>query len=366
MAEQGYRSTVPTVPTVPMRSDAGAPPCGDAIPHDREPARPLRPKRAPWSLVYGIVLVTFTTFVLLDTFVIPHGTSSTTTVGSAAALSATTTSTDAQTASDGGSSTAGTSGTSVSSDTSSTSGAATVTATSYSDANVQIALSTERVADTDVYVVDIQVSSVAYLKTAFAQATYGRNIKETTSSIAEDNGAILAINGDYYGFRDTGFVIRDGILYRSVADAGTDALVIGSDGSFSIVDESSTSAQELLDAGAWQVLSFGPALVEDGQISVGTNTEVGQSMSSNPRTAIGMVSPLHYVIVVSDGRTSASAGLSLYEVAQVMQEQGCTVAYNLDGGGSSTLWFNGQVVNNPTDGRSSGEREVSDIVYIGE
>jgi exopolysaccharide biosynthesis protein len=77
------------------------------------------------------------------------------------------------------------------------------------------------------------------------------------------------------------------------------------------------------------------------------------------------VSALHYIVIVSDGRTSESAGLSLLELAQLFADRGCTVAYNLDGGGSSTMWFNGRIVNNPTDGRTYGERSVSDIVYIG-
>jgi exopolysaccharide biosynthesis protein len=88
-------------------------------------------------------------------------------------------------------------------------------------------------------------------------------------------------------------------------------------------------------------------------------------MNSNPRTAIGQVSKLHYIVVVSDGRTSESQGLSLLELARVFEDQGCTVAYNLDGGGSSTMYFNGQIVNNPADGNGSQEREVSDIVYFG-
>ena len=88
-------------------------------------------------------------------------------------------------------------------------------------------------------------------------------------------------------------------------------------------------------------------------------------MASNPRTAIGIIDELHYVFVVSDGRTTESEGLSLYELAQVMKDLGCTVAYNLDGGGSSTMYFNGEVVNNPTSGMSDGERSVSDIIYIG-
>lgn len=70
-------------------------------------------------------------------------------------------------------------------------------------------------------------------------------------------------------------------------------------------------------------------------------------------------------IQVSDGRTDESEGLSLLQLAQEFKERGCTIAYNLDGGGSSTMVFNGEVVNNPTDGRSIAEREVSDIVYFG-
>ena len=96
------------------------------------------------------------------------------------------------------------------------------------------------------------------------------------------------------------------------------------------------------------------------------STEVGKAMASNPRTAIGIIDDLHYIIVVADGRSSQSQGLSLYELAQVMQDSGCVTAYHLDGGGSSTMYFNGQVINNPTtNGSTFKEREVSDIVYIG-
>jgi exopolysaccharide biosynthesis protein len=248
-----------------------------------------------------------------------------------------------------------------------TTAAAVVTSNSYQDANISITIDTVREYDTDIYIADIQVSSVEYLKTAFAQGTYGRNIKETTSSMASSNNAIFAINGDYYGFRDFGFVLHNGVLYRDTARAsGSDeALAIDSTGNMSIINESTTDAQSLVDANVWQVLSFGPALINNGEITVTASSEVGQSMTSNPRTAIGMISPLHYIVIVSDGRTSQSAGLSLLELAQKFANRSCTVAYNLDGGGSSTLWFNGQVVNNPTDGHSNSERSVSDIVYFG-
>ncbi len=242
---------------------------------------------------------------------------------------------------------------------------AVITENSYYDGNISIEITEERVGDTTVYVADVQLASAEHLKTAFADNTYGRNVTDTTSGMAEAVDAILAVNGDFYGAQQSGFVIRGGVLYRSTVKKGAEDLVIYADGSFGIIREAEISAQELLESGARDVLSFGPALVENGEISVSVNDEVGRAMASNPRTAIAVIDELHYLLVVSDGRTSESEGLSLYELAAYLQSKGVQTAYNLDGGGSSTMVFNGRVVNNPTSGRSIKERSVSDIVYVG-
>ena len=193
-----------------------------------------------------------------------------------------------------------------------------ITENSYQDAHISIQIDTRRLDDTTVYIADVTLSSPEYLKTALAQNAYGKNVTETTSAIAARQSAILAINGDYYGSRERGYVLRNGTLYRSTAAADQEDLVIFSDGSFAVIDEGSISADSLLQQGAMQVFSFGPALVADGEITVSQKDEVGKAMVSNPRTAIGVVAPLHYLFVVSDGRTSQSAGLSLYELAQLM------------------------------------------------
>ena len=240
------------------------------------------------------------------------------------------------------------------------------TATSYQDENITITLTEYREYDTSIYVADITLSSPEYLQTALAQNAYGRNVTEKTSEMAVENGAILAINGDYYGSQESGYVLRNGVLYRDIAERGQEDLVIYEDGSFEIITEDEVTAQELLDRGAVQILSFGPALVTGGDVSVTTDEEVGKAKSSNPRTAIGVIDDLHYVFVVSDGRTDESEGLSLYELAEFMSELGAETAYNLDGGGSSSMVFNGNVINNPTtSGNRIKERSVSDIVYIG-
>ena len=245
---------------------------------------------------------------------------------------------------------------------------ATITDSSYKDDNISINLSEMTVNNTQVYVADITVSSSDYLKTAFAQNAFGTNATAKTSETAADNNAILAVNGDYYGANSTGYVIRNGVVYRDTVreDSSNGDLAIYKDGSFKIIYEDQISAVQLVKDGVVNLLAFGPALVENGEIAVGTNEEVGQAMASNPRTAIGIIDENHYIIVVSDGRTSESKGLSLYQMAEVMKSYGVKTAYNLDGGGSSTLYFNGQVINKPTTGGNKiSERAVSDIVYIG-
>lgn len=245
---------------------------------------------------------------------------------------------------------------------------ATVTDSSYKDDNISVNLSETTVNNTQVYVADITLSSSDYLKTAFAQNAYGTNVTAKTSVTAADNNAILAVNGDYYGANSTGYVIRNGVVYRDTVreDSSNGDLAIYKDGSFKVIYEDQISAEQLVNDGVVNLLAFGPALVENGEIAVDTNTEVGQAMASNPRTAIGIIDENHYIIVVSDGRTSESEGLSLYQLAEVMKSYGAKTAYNLDGGGSSTLYFNGQVINKPTTGGNKiSERAVSDIVYIG-
>lgn len=301
-------------------------------------------KKHFYTLLFSAVLLSANTYALLKTFVLAEAISTT-----PIATSTTTSSSTSETKS-----------------ASTSTGKVTKTDSSYEDDNIKINITTKRVNDTTVYVADIQLSSADYLKTALAQSTYGTNVTEKTSSMAENNNAIFAINGDYYGANSTGYVIKNGNLYRDTErDSDYEDLIMYKDGSFSTISESDTTAQKLLDSGVVNTFTFGPTLVKDGEIAVSTSDEVGRAMADNPRTAIGVIDDLHYVVVVSDGRTDESSGLTLYELAEVMKDNGVTMAYNLDGGGSSTMYFNGQVVNKPTTSGSISERAVSDIVYIG-
>ena len=315
-------------------------------------------KKHLWAVCFSAALIAFTVYIALDTFVIPRVYNS-----NATELNTSMFSNISKTALNNSQSSSQSSS-SASEQSSGSSKAVVSTDTSYSDDNISVTLTEYYENNTKIYAADIMLSSAEYLKTAFANDTYGKNVTATTSSTAQANNAVLAVNGDYYGVQESGYVIRNGVVYRGSAK-GADVLCVYANGTMEIVSDGDFTADELVSKGVWQAFTFGPSLVENSSVTVGVNDEVGKAMASNPRTAIGMLDTNHFVFVVSDGRTSDSSGLSLYELAQFMKGLGVKTAYNLDGGGSSTMYFNGNVINNPTSGRSIKERGVSDIVYIG-
>jgi len=219
------------------------------------------------------------------------------------------------------------------------------------------------------YVADVVLSDATSLRSAFAENAFGTNIVEYTSDIAKENGAVFAINGDYYGFRDTGIVIRNGIPYRD--EGARTGLAIYRDGTMAIYDETQTTADELIATGVWNTLSFGPALLDGGDVVDGIEyVEVDGYLGKRsiqgqqPRTGVGMIEAGHFVFIVVDGRSPGySEGMTMTAFAELFSSLGCEVAYNLDGGGSATMYFNGSVVNDPL-GRGD-ERGTSDILYVG-
>ena len=218
------------------------------------------------------------------------------------------------------------------------------------------------------FVANVYIDDPSQLQAAFAGEEYSKNLAEATSAIAARHEAVIAINGDYYNYKDdNGLVIRNGVLYRD-KDSTRDQLLIYADGTFEAIPKGTFKpghGQEYVDAGVVQSLTFGPLLV-DGGVAVELPKKyiiyTGDTVRE-PRTAIGWVDANHYVLLVADGRRSkwSDKGMTLQEMQQVFVEQGCQVAYNLDGGGSATMVLNGELVNKTSGSR---ERNVSDIIYF--
>ncbi|WP_328476693.1 phosphodiester glycosidase family protein [Actinoplanes sp. NBC_00393] len=248
----------------------------------------------------------------------------------------------------------------------------TATATGYTSDTATIAI--EKVVtgsgsdQVTYFVADVRVGDATIVRSAFANDQFGENIIADPSQIAASVNAVLAINGDYYGFRDTGIVIRNGVAFR---DSGArQGLAFYADGSASLYDETSTTAEKLLAAGVWNTLSFGPGLVENGtvisgidQVEVDTNFGNHSVQGNQPRTGVGLIDANHLLFIVVDGRSQGySRGVTMPEFAQIFADRGADVAYNLDGGGSSAMIFQGGLVNNPLG--KGQERGTSDILYV--
>lgn len=187
-----------------------------------------------------------------------------------------------------------------------------------------------------------------------------------TSDVAKSGDYDLVINGDYFTYRNNGIVIRNGeqILY----EPRRQGMAISEDGEMFVYNESNFASGFLEHIRAKNAFSFGPILVSNGLVSnnVDDYYEVDEGRSINgkhPRTGICMVQKNHFILVVVDGRSPGySNGITLGDFARLFQSFGCRVAYNLDGGGSSVMWADGKVVNNPLGKHQ--ERTNGDAIYV--
>ncbi len=210
------------------------------------------------------------------------------------------------------------------------------------------------------FVADIYINRIENLKTGLAKDKFGQGLRESVESMSERLGAVLAINGDYYGNRTVGPVIRNGVLYRE--SAFEDFCVLYADGVMETYGAQEISMEEVKARGPYQAWSFGPRLLDNEGKAM---TEFVSTVKAlNPRSAIGYYEPGHYCFVLVEGRraTDYSRGMTMSELSALFESLGCKAAYNLDGGQSSVMTFDGQLYNQPP----GGGRANSDMIYIAE
>ena len=237
------------------------------------------------------------------------------------------------------------------------------TETTYVDASISVIMEDHRAYDADFHVARVKIAHPSQLRTALAgRPSAGRTAKP--SLMAENNNAVVAMNGDYYGNRKSGYIIRQGTVIRKNLPPNLHTLFIDENGDFHIVkggDQDSLAA--LLDTGLELVnaFSFGPALVIDGELMDMPDSYSFNIRGEEPRSAIGQIGPLEYLLVVVDGRRTNSDGVTVENLGQFMYDMGCLQAFNLDGGGTAVMLFNNGYFSNKTE---NGERSISDIIYF--
>lgn len=180
------------------------------------------------------------------------------------------------------------------------------------------------------------------------------------TKVCSKNGAVLAINADYASNRwnnthypkqryKVGILLRDGeIMSTETKPSGNtsfpnlDTLATYPDGHLEIYDSKELTAEEYKEKGAVDVLAFGPWLIRDGEIR--SNLKRYATNNRNPRTALGMIEPGHFIAVMVEGRHKKSKGCTLVQLADIMKEKGCVQAMNLDGGETSCILFMGKQI----------------------
>lgn len=235
----------------------------------------------------------------------------------------------------------------------------------YENSRIEVEITQHKKDDYVYFAADIKIVDPLQLVTAFSHEQYGGS-DESVSDIAQRHGPLLAINGDYYGFHDVGVIIRNGELYRNTRSE-RQLLAVEANGDLTVLLDRTkgqqAEANEMMQRGVLHTFEFGPILVQDSKaIPLQSDITAVQAGYLEPRTAIGQLGPLHYLVIVVDGRSDGySAGCDLPALQQLFVEHGAVTAFNLDGGGSTTLWFDGNVINRPSSGE---ERKVSDVVMF--
>ena len=250
--------------------------------------------------------------------------------------------------------------------------------TAYEDSTIQVAITAGREYDCDYWVADIVIRDPSQLRTMAAgkDRNFAFNSTEDALGLAKKSRAVVAINGDYYtdGARGgRGFVIRQGTLYLNRLEPASsakrmDILLVDEDGDFHGLHRPAEGEVPMMIDGKriLNAFAFGPILVEDGKRVTdfgGAERWVEMKHSETmQRMCIGQVGPLHYKVICCSGRSYGQPGLTLDDLGKICEAEGVRIAYNLDGGDSTLLYFNGDRVNN--SGKRSSLRALHDIIYF--
>jgi len=217
-----------------------------------------------------------------------------------------------------------------------------------------------RIFDTDIYYYETNDNE-------FVDVDLGvRNLKETVSKIVKDKKAILGINGGFFGAskesEHTGLLIDEGLYYNPPNAAFVEFIYYKS-GITEIINMVEYDKRILSDLQANTNWAIGTSysLIQKGKINLENADKFSHSKNREPRTMLGQKFDHSFILVVADGRKTNTKGLTAQQQAEVMLELGCYNAVNLDGGGSSTMVYKNQVVNNPSDG---SERKVGSVILV--
>lgn len=235
----------------------------------------------------------------------------------------------------------------------------------YEDDSIRVQMES-RPADNNVIwrIAWVEVASPTQLRTAYVGKTVRSDKTGYISQMAPRYNAIVALNGDNYAQEKAkhSFVVRMGEVRQTKLNKQKDILIIDENGDFHTFIDSVGADTFEKDTGhtIMNAFMFGPALVKEGEIVKTDNYDFNRE-GRQPRSAIGQLDHLSYVLVIADNTTgSDSVGVTQQELAEFMKELNCVEAYNLDGGNSAVMIYQNKIYNN----KIGRERDVTDMIYF--
>lgn len=240
----------------------------------------------------------------------------------------------------------------------------------YEDPSISVKIEKGRMYETNYVAARVKIANASQLRTVMAAGYYSPSTLMGTT-MAKRTNAVLAINGDFFSSRNGhGFVARQGKVYRTACDPMIyDILIIDENGDMHILEKPDNAAVKAFPGTPIQGFTFGPGLIVNGEVhrhdpaSFNADTFDCAAGKAAQRMCLAQVGPLEYLCISSEGpEDPGSVGMTLDQFTDLVASfEGIQNAYNLDGGSSSTMVFNGDKINSPNNPK---RRPLCDMIYF--
>ena len=228
----------------------------------------------------------------------------------------------------------------------------------YEDDSLHVRIETDRAYETDIMLAYVRIAHPSQMRTTMA-GRYGTTKVASPSVLAKRVNAVLAVNGDFFNYRNSGYLVRQGVLLRDNPSVRHDLLIIDENGDFVVIEEPTPEKIAEYTGTIVNSFNFGPALITGGKRIPVKLTDKGAKKKAQ-RVAACQTGPLSYLFIATCGPENyGSEGLTLEEFSEYVGGlKGIETAYNLDGGASSAIVLQGVKIN------TRKVRELCDMIYF--
>lgn len=212
---------------------------------------------------------------------------------------------------------------------------------------------------------EVKIAHGSQIRRKLAEDSYSSSVQLYASDMAEAANAVVAMNGDFYAFRDLGITAYQRKVYRN-NPAQVDSCFFTASG-----DMLFSRAGELMGPGEAEAfieandvlfaVAFGPILVDNGELQYCSGYPIGEVNTEYSRSVIAMTDELHYLLMTINHTPDARPRATINELARTIYSKNVWKAYTLDGGQTAEIIMMGGPINHVDFGF---ERAVSDIIYF--